>query len=129
MPSAEQFRAAAQSARAAAIAAEAAEQTIDACRRDTGLHGGRVMLTVIDALTTSQCQATMIAEDCRRLAQECETRATVCDEHVRVLRGHDWAVREWQQAHELSIDDPISHRSPGQRPIRPTPPAYWVEPR
>jgi hypothetical protein len=54
MPTAEQFRAAARSARAAASAADVAEALIDGCRRDTGLEGGRAMLTVDEAMVTSQ---------------------------------------------------------------------------
>ncbi len=129
MPTAEQFRAAARSARAAATAADGAEQLIDECQRDTGLQGGRAMLTVDEALMTSRYQASVIGDDCRRLADELDARAVVCDEHVRTLRAHDWAVRDWRRAYENWVSDPAAHRAPGPQPRRPDPPAHWVEPK
>ncbi len=87
------------------------------------------MLTVDEAMMTSQYQASVIGDDCRRLADELDARAVVCDEHMRRLQAYDWAVRDWQRANDSWRADPVAHAAPGPRPRRPDAPAWWVDPK
>lgn len=136
MPTAEEFRAAADIFSDQADAIEDLPASLRARMGPDVLQGGVLTAdveTLLDdaATDTAIDVATLgeLAEECRWRAEQCDLAEARYDRYVADLAAHERALAQWRVDNPPSWEDELLQPMtlPPVAPVRPTPPHDWIE--
>lgn len=133
MPTAAQFRNAAERFRAAADDAAGLNDRIWNVGNNHGIVRGTLETVVDTAVVANALSADSLRSECESLADLCLERAVICDEYTAEYAAWEVSYGRWSERRLMyyrSLDDDLTDRCvapPGPPPSAPGTPPSWVE--
>jgi len=131
MPTGSEFRSAATKLRGEAILADIAQQNVQSTNTAPSWYEGPYLVPINQVMDASIINLGLIAAEERRLAEEYDRRAVICDDYTAAMKQWRIYLADWEER-KADYDKyynvaTVTVDLPGAKPAEPVRWPMWVE--